>query len=235
MPPPPPAAAPARPEIAASERPLAGPLAPPAENEPRDEARRFARLLVSEIKLYNEDQVAEGREQGNLYARHLRHRAGRRIYRSAAPTSARPRTTIWRSSWTCSPAGGEKRSDSVQPNLHHIKTVSFSMVRVRALVALLLIRSTALADIPMRPVTSDFDAEFARAADLLEQGDRASAEAVLAEIGRKADQRAWTARISFLLAADDERRGDFASAEKRLRAAEAGSIGLDVSLTLGRV
>lgn len=33
------------------------------------DARRFARLLVSEIKLYNEQKVAEGRSQGDLYQR----------------------------------------------------------------------------------------------------------------------------------------------------------------------
>jgi len=32
-------------------------------------ARRFARLLVSEIKLYNEDKVKQGRESGDLYDR----------------------------------------------------------------------------------------------------------------------------------------------------------------------
>jgi hypothetical protein len=32
-------------------------------------ARRFARLLVSEIKLYNEDKVKQGREAGDLYGR----------------------------------------------------------------------------------------------------------------------------------------------------------------------
>jgi len=32
-------------------------------------AQRFARLLVEEIKLYNEDKVAEGRASGNLYDR----------------------------------------------------------------------------------------------------------------------------------------------------------------------
>lgn len=101
------------------------------------------------------------------------------------------------------------------------------MARARALIALLLISSTALADIPFRPVTSDLDAEFARAADLLEQGDRVSADVVLAAIRRRADQRAWNARIAFLLAADDERRGDSVSAEARLRTAEAAAIGLD--------
>ena len=34
-----------------------------------NDARRFARLLVSEIKLYNEQKVTEGRESGDLYDR----------------------------------------------------------------------------------------------------------------------------------------------------------------------
>jgi len=50
---------------------------PPAEPEEeisedeaqREEARRFARLLVSEIKLYNEEQVERGRETKDLYHR----------------------------------------------------------------------------------------------------------------------------------------------------------------------
>jgi hypothetical protein len=44
--------------------------APPAQEDPRhDEARRFARLLVSEILLYNEKQVREGRLKKDLYER----------------------------------------------------------------------------------------------------------------------------------------------------------------------
>lgn len=41
------------------------------EDEKRyhNEARRFARLLVSEIKLYNEQKVREGRDSGDLYER----------------------------------------------------------------------------------------------------------------------------------------------------------------------
>src|SRR2546428_1191713 len=34
-----------------------------------DEARRFARLLVSEIKLYNESKVDQGRKNRDLYER----------------------------------------------------------------------------------------------------------------------------------------------------------------------
>jgi hypothetical protein len=50
-------------------RHLGGPLALSVGDERREEARRFARLLVSEIKLYNERAVLEGREGGNLYQR----------------------------------------------------------------------------------------------------------------------------------------------------------------------
>ena len=39
------------------------------ERRAHNDARRFARLLVSEIKLYNEDKVIEGRSQRDLYTR----------------------------------------------------------------------------------------------------------------------------------------------------------------------
>ena len=39
------------------------------ERRYHNDARRFARLLVSEIKLYNEQKVRDGREQANLYDR----------------------------------------------------------------------------------------------------------------------------------------------------------------------
>jgi hypothetical protein len=80
---------PAAPGFAAG-RPLAGPLAPPAESERRDEARRFARLLASEIKLYNEDEVAEGRARGDLAVR-LKDsiERGRRLYEERVPADVR--------------------------------------------------------------------------------------------------------------------------------------------------
>jgi hypothetical protein len=56
-------------QAAAAGRRLAGPLARPEGDERKEEARRFAKLLVSEIKLYNERAVQEGREQGNIYGR----------------------------------------------------------------------------------------------------------------------------------------------------------------------
>ncbi|HEY3171307.1 MAG TPA: lytic transglycosylase domain-containing protein [Thermoanaerobaculia bacterium] len=102
------------------------------------------------------------------------------------------------------------------------------VIRFRAsFVFLLLAAPLARADIAVRPVTGDFDAEFARAADLLERGERAGAETILGEIHRRAGQRAWDARIALLLAGDDERRKDHMYAERRLRGAEAAAIGLE--------
>jgi hypothetical protein len=43
--------------------------APSEDVKRHDEARRFARLLVSEIKLYNESKVDQGRKNKNLYER----------------------------------------------------------------------------------------------------------------------------------------------------------------------
>jgi hypothetical protein len=50
------------------------PEAPPISIAPGDEevhkkARRFAKLLVDEIKLYNQAKVSEGRENRDLYER----------------------------------------------------------------------------------------------------------------------------------------------------------------------
>jgi hypothetical protein len=44
-------------------------LAVPALDEAHEKARRFAKLLVEEIKLYNQTKVSEGRARGDLYSR----------------------------------------------------------------------------------------------------------------------------------------------------------------------
>jgi len=46
----------------------AAPLSPEVQKQHED-AKRFARLVVSEIKLYNESKVTEGRRQKDLYER----------------------------------------------------------------------------------------------------------------------------------------------------------------------
>ncbi|HKF44457.1 MAG TPA: hypothetical protein VKG01_15270 [Thermoanaerobaculia bacterium] len=89
--PPPEAAAPAPPTHAPEERrTLSGPLAPQDDEEKRVEARRFAELLVSEIKLYNERAVEEGRAEGNLYKR-LKQEIDltRQVYEQRIPASVR--------------------------------------------------------------------------------------------------------------------------------------------------
>jgi hypothetical protein len=62
-----PIAAPAHPEITKALQ--QDTEAVPAEEKLYAEAKRFARLLVSEIKLYNEHHVVEGRQNGDLYLR----------------------------------------------------------------------------------------------------------------------------------------------------------------------
>jgi len=53
-----------------SDRPVDLPIeVPEEERRSHNDARRFARLLVSEIKLYNEKKVLEGREHRDLYER----------------------------------------------------------------------------------------------------------------------------------------------------------------------
>ncbi len=79
-------------------RRLAGPLAAeiPSGDERQEEARRFARLLVSEIKLYNERAVLEGREHGNLYER-LRDDIdrSRQMYDERVPQDVRSSTNFF--------------------------------------------------------------------------------------------------------------------------------------------
>ena len=72
-------------------RRLAGPLADMSSgDERREEARRFARLLVSEIKLYNERAVLEGREHANLYERlHDDIDRSRQMYEERSPQDVR--------------------------------------------------------------------------------------------------------------------------------------------------
>jgi hypothetical protein len=85
-PPPRPAAAPAptaRPPVPMPSRPI-----PPEEQKAHEEAKRFARLVVSEIKLYNESKVSEGRRHKDLYERLKEDiERGRQMYsdRVAAP------------------------------------------------------------------------------------------------------------------------------------------------------
>jgi hypothetical protein len=64
------------PAVAVAPSPVAAVAAPapsqpvvPVADETHDRARRFAKLLVEEIKLYNQSKVADGRSRGDLYGR----------------------------------------------------------------------------------------------------------------------------------------------------------------------
>jgi len=65
-PPPPPSPPQAEPQAAAEPVPS---ISSEDQEKYGNEAKRFARLLVSEIKLYNEDEVYNGRQSGDLYSR----------------------------------------------------------------------------------------------------------------------------------------------------------------------
>ncbi|HEY2797558.1 MAG TPA: lytic transglycosylase domain-containing protein [Thermoanaerobaculia bacterium] len=93
--------------------------------------------------------------------------------------------------------------------------------------ALFLAAGPAAADLGKLEVSADYDAEFARAADLLEEGKRVEAEAILETIRKSAQRPAWDARVALLLAADDARRGDDAGAAARLHDVSAAPIGLE--------
>ncbi len=99
--------------------------------------------------------------------------------------------------------------------------------RFLAATLVLLSAASSRADVGALYVSTDFDAELARAADLLEEGQRGEAGRVLSEIRRQAGQRAWDARVAMLLAIDDERRGDFAAAARVLAETSAAPIGLE--------
>jgi hypothetical protein len=77
------------------QRPAATTAAPPAalspeEQKAHEDAKRFARLVVSEIKLYNEAKVAEGRRQKDIYERLKEDiERGRQMYNERIPAGVR--------------------------------------------------------------------------------------------------------------------------------------------------
>ena len=81
------------------------------ESALHDEARRLARLLISEIKLYNEDQVAEGRRNRDLYHR-LKDDIdrSRQIYEERVHESVRESSDYFQQELVRSLAGGDPRA-----------------------------------------------------------------------------------------------------------------------------
>ncbi len=101
-------------------------------------------------------------------------------------------------------------------------------------VGLLCLVPGVRADRAVVEVSGDFDAEFARAADLLDEGRRDEAQAVLEALQRRVGQPAWDARAALLLASDEARRQDWEAAAARLGTVNAAPIGLDAYRSLRR-
>ena len=68
-PPPPPVATQQPPPPPSTFMPVAATPSTPEEEEVHKKAKRFAKLLVDEIKLYNQQKVSEGRQHHDLYTR----------------------------------------------------------------------------------------------------------------------------------------------------------------------
>ncbi len=76
--------------------PVAAPALSDSQQKAHDQAKRFARLVVSEIKLYNESKVTEGRRNRDLYER-LREdiERGRQVYTERVPGDVRESTSYF--------------------------------------------------------------------------------------------------------------------------------------------
>jgi hypothetical protein len=94
----------------AAPRPAPPPAAvAPEDQKAHDDAKRFARLVVSEIKLYNETKVAEGRRSRDLYER-LKDdvERGRQMYTDRVPAAVRATTNYFYDELVRILAGGDE-------------------------------------------------------------------------------------------------------------------------------
>ena len=96
-----PASGAARPALAPPARAIA-----PEDQKAHDDAKRFARLVVSEIKLYNEAKVTEGRKTRDIYERLKEDiERGRQMYHDRVSRRCATRPTTSRTSWCASSPG----------------------------------------------------------------------------------------------------------------------------------
>jgi hypothetical protein len=80
----------------------------PEEQKAHEDAKRFARLVVSEIKLYNEAKVSEGRRQKDLYERLKEDiERGRQMYAERVPATVRDATNYFYDELVRILAGGD--------------------------------------------------------------------------------------------------------------------------------
>jgi len=98
-------AAPAAPRPA----PPAAPALSPEEQKSHDDAKRFARLVVSEIKLYNEAKVNEGRKNKDIYERLKEDiERGRHMYHERVAAPVRESTNYFYDELVRILAGGDQ-------------------------------------------------------------------------------------------------------------------------------
>jgi hypothetical protein len=100
----------ARPAAAppAAARPAAPSGLSAEEQKAHEDAKRFARLVVSEIKLYNEAKVSEGRRQKDLYERLKEDiERGRQMYAERVPGAVRDATNYFYDELVRILAGGD--------------------------------------------------------------------------------------------------------------------------------
>jgi len=103
--PPRPAAPPARPAAPAA---APGKALSADEQKAHEEAKRFARLVVSEIKLYNESKVSEGRRNKDLYERLKEDiERGRQMYADRVSSPVRDATNYFYDELVRILAGGD--------------------------------------------------------------------------------------------------------------------------------
>ncbi|HEY3121834.1 MAG TPA: hypothetical protein VGL15_14510 [Vicinamibacteria bacterium] len=100
-------------QAAAAPRPAAPPPPPapslsPEEQKAHEDAKRFARLVVSEIKLYNEPKVNEGRKNKDLYERLKEDiERGRQMYSDRVASQVRDSTNYFYDELVRILAGGD--------------------------------------------------------------------------------------------------------------------------------
>src|SRR6266545_277533 len=80
----------------------------PEEQKAHEDAKRFARLVVSEIKLYNESKVNEGRRNKDIYERLKEDiERGRQMYTDRVPGNVRDATNYFHDELVRILAGGD--------------------------------------------------------------------------------------------------------------------------------
>ncbi|HET8646424.1 MAG TPA: hypothetical protein VFO85_13100, partial [Vicinamibacteria bacterium] len=88
--------------------PPAAPALSPDVQKAHEDAKRFARLVVSEIKLYNESKVTEGRRQRDLYERLKEDiERGRQMYTERVASGIRETTNYFYDELVRILAGGD--------------------------------------------------------------------------------------------------------------------------------